>query len=176
MIASNALETLLIQLKQGDQRAFRELHNRYAKALLRVVDLIVNDSYQAEDVLQDTFVKIWRHIHRYDARQGGLYNWMSTVARNTALDSLRRRDPVIFISGGEPEVLPTDKHAWLCTDYIGVEHVAKSVLRTHQWQVVESVYWKGWTHQETADELGLPLGTVKTHVRSSLIRLKPFFR
>ncbi|MBC3789352.1 RNA polymerase sigma factor [Spirosoma utsteinense] len=176
MIASNELEMLLVLLKQGDPRAFRELHTRYAKPLLRVIVLIVKDSCQAEDVLQDTFVKVWQYIHHYDSQKGGLYNWMSTVARHTAIDSLRRRTPpVIAISDGDPEGVLVDKHDWLRTDCIGVEQVARRVLRTHQWQVVQLVYWKGRTQQEIADELGLPLGTVKTHVRLSLIRLRPFF-
>lgn len=175
MIASYELEILLVLLKQGDPRAFRELDTRYAKALLRVIVLIVKDSCQAEDVLQDTFVKVWQYIHHYDPQKGGLYNWMSTVARHTAIDSLRRRTPVIAMTDGELEGVLVDKHDWLRTDCIGVEQIVKRVLRTNQWQVVQLVYWKGRTQQEIADELGLPLGTVKTHIRSSLIRLRPFF-
>lgn len=167
--------TLVIQLRQGDQRAFQQLYVNYYSALLGTINSIVKDPIEAEDLLQDTYVKVWQRFQRYDPEQSGLFHWLYSIARNTALDGLRRRKTT-------PETLCPESMALLTTpsylplpDIIGIEHLARQVLPPQQWQVVNLAYWQGYTFSEIADQLALPLGTVKTRIRQALIRLRPLF-
>ena len=166
---------LVFQLRQGDREAFQQLYLNYYSALLGTINHIVKDPIEAEDLLQDTYLKVWQRFQRYDPEQSGLFHWLFSIARNTALDSLRRRKitpitlcpasiELTMIAGCLPVI-----------DIIGVEHLVRQVLQPQQWQVVNLAYWYGYTYPEIADHLALPLGTVKTRIRQSLIRLRPLF-
>ncbi len=168
-------EILVLQLHQGNKEAFQHLYISYRRALLGVITTIVGHSGEAEDLLQDTYVKVWQRFRYYDAGQGGLFNWMFNIARNTAIDAVRRRKSVQFTSYTELDIFPEIVSYPLTTDAIGVEHLVKQVLLPQQWQIINLAYWHGYTHSEIADKLVLPLGTVKSRVRQSLIRLRPLF-
>lgn len=168
-------KVLVWQLRQGDKKAFQHLYISYRRALLGVITTIVGHSGEAEDLLQDTYVKVWQRFRYYDAEQGGLFNWMLNIARNTAIDAIRRRKSVQFISYAELEMSPAIVSYLLTSDAIGVEHLVKQVLLPQQWQIINLAYWHGYTYAEIADKLVLPLGTVKSRVRQSLIRLRPLF-
>ena len=170
-----APETLIAHLRGGDERAFQYLYEHYRTALLGVITQIVKDPIEAEDLLQDTFVKSWQRFHYYNPQQGGLFNWLLTIARNTALDALRRGKCVQFTSPVGLDTLPVAMSYHPVTDIIGVEHLVRQLLLPHQWQVIDLAYWQGYTYSEIADQLTLPLGTVKSRVRQSLIRLRPYF-
>ncbi|GAB3640619.1 RNA polymerase sigma factor [Spirosoma arcticum] len=166
---------LVIQLRQGDRGAFQQLYLNYYVALLGTINHIVKDPIEAEDLLQDTYVKVWIRFQQYDSEQSGLFNWLFNIARNTALDALRRRkiNPVTLCQ--ELIGLPMTPSCLPVTDIIGVEHLVRQVLQPQQWQVVNLAYWYGYSYPEIADHLALPLGTVKTRIRQSLIRLRPLF-
>ena len=168
-------ETLVFRVRQGDQQAFQQLYENYHTALLGVITQIVKDPLEAQDLLQDTYLKVWQRFHYYDSQQGGLFNWLLSIARNTALDALRRGKCVQFISLVELDTLPVAMSYQPVTDIIGVEHLVRQLLLPHQWQVIDLAYWQGHTYREIADQLALPLGTVKSRVRQSLIRLRPYF-
>ena len=168
-------ETLVFQLRQGDQQAFQQLYKRYHTALLGVITRIVKDPIEAQDLLQDAYLKVWQRIHYYDPQRGSLFNWLLTIARNTALDASRRGKCVQFTSLVALDTLPVAMSHWPVTDIIGVEHLVRQLLLPHQWQVIDLAYWQGYTYSEIADQLEVPLGTVKSRVRQSLIRLRPYF-
>lgn len=170
-----ASETLTAPLRGGDERAFQHLYGQYRTALLGVITQIVKDPTEAQDLLQDTYVKSWQRFHYYDPQQGGLFNWLLTIARNTALDALRRGKGVQFTSLTALDTLPVTMSHWPATDIIGVEHLVRQLLLPHQWQVIDLAYWQGYTYREIANQLVLPLGTVKSRVRQALIRLRPHF-
>lgn len=173
--AHHSEERLVVQLRQGDRKAFQQLYLNYYPALLGTISHIVRDPVEAEDLLQDTYLKVWQRFQRYDPKQSGLFNWLFNIARNTALDSLRRRKTTPVTLFPESIDLPMTPGYLPPTDIIGVEHLVQQVLQPQQWQVINLAYWYGYTCPEIADQLALPLGTVKTRIRQSLIRLRPLF-
>lgn len=172
-----AEQGLVAHLRQGDKKAFQHLYTAYYPALLAIITRIVKNSDEAEDLLQDTYVKVWQRFQYYDSERGTLYTWLLNVARNTALSALSRRKVACSSLDDEavPVQLPASLSSWPDTDTIGVKYVIKQALNAQQWQVLELTYWGGCTHQETAERLALPIGTVKSRIRQSLIQLRPLF-
>ncbi|MBD2757688.1 RNA polymerase sigma factor [Spirosoma validum] len=154
--------------------ALATLYTTYSPSLLRLLINLVGDPERAEDLLHDTFIKISTHLHRYDADQGGLYNWFATMARNVAMDELRsrtiRREAATYIRERESDCLYP-----LAPERLQTEQVYP-LLPAKYGQVLELIYTRGLTHPEIAQELGLPLGTVKTRCRVGLQKLQQFFR
>ena len=168
-------ETLLFHLRQGDPQAFEQLYVNYRTALLGTIVQLVKDPVEAEDLLQDTYLKVWLRFHQYDAQQGGLFHWLFNIARNTARDALRRRKCVAFRPNQESDAHAPAMTYLPLTDPIGLEPLVRQLLLPQQWQVIHLAYWMGYTHTQIADHLVMPLGTVKTRVNQSLIRLRPYF-
>lgn len=165
----------LASWRQGDPVAFAQLYKGYRPLLLRTITYLVNDSQQAEDLLQDTFVKVWLHRHRYDPEQGTLSSWLLRVARNTTLDFLRQPRQVHLSLGTEHDYALGLPCYWPVVHTIGLASVTRQALRPEQWAVIELAYWQGYTHTEIAQQLGLPLGTVKSRVQQAVKRLRPLF-
>ncbi|GAB3334836.1 sigma-70 family RNA polymerase sigma factor [Larkinella ripae] len=158
-------------LVSHSRKAYNELYDRYARALLGIIYRIVLDEAVAEDLLQETFIKVWRHVHHHDPAKGRLFTWLAQVARNTALDYLkcsknRRTIELEPPMGGV--VCPN-------ISLIGLEETAWKAVSPQYRPVVELVYFQGYTHQETAEQLVLPLGTVKTRARLALVEIKRAF-
>jgi RNA polymerase sigma factor (sigma-70 family) len=171
---------LLEKLVQRDRKAFQWLYDQYSPALYGVVLRIVREEEQAQDLLQDIFVKIWKNLDAYDANKGRLFTWMLNVARNTAIDSLRSRktQPFGAIRTDEENVHIVDQQHHTeqpNPDHIGMKEVVNK-LRPDRRQLIDLVYFSGYTHEEAAEELKLPLGTVKTRVRAALLELKELFK
>ncbi len=171
---------LLEKLIQRDRKAFQWLYDQYSPALYGVVLRIVREEEQAQDLLQDIFVKIWKNLDAYDANKGRLFTWMLNIARNTAIDSLRSRktQPFNAIRTDEENVHIVDQHHHTeqpNPDHIGMKEVIGK-LRPDRKQLIDLVYFAGYTHEEAAEELKLPLGTVKTRVRAALVELKELFK
>lgn len=169
------IESLTLQLRQRDRRAFEVLYDRYSAALYGVVMRIVQIEEMAEDVLQETFIKIWRNAESYDDSRGTLFTWMLNIARNAALDKLRSSEHRQRKTNRSIENLvgeiDREQNSNYNPEVIGLrEFVLK--LKPDQQQLIDLIYYQGFTQSEAADELGIPLGTVKTRVRSALIRLR----
>ncbi|UHG94475.1 RNA polymerase sigma factor [Spirosoma oryzicola] len=164
---------LVYTLQTGQASAFATLHRNYSSALFNVLVGLVGDYERAEDLLQDSFVKIWTHIHHYDPAQGRLYTWLLTITRNVALDELRSRKvhtkAVKYISQRSSELTQPVVNTGL------VNGSVFALLPPKQRQIMELLYQKGWTLLEIAKKLKLPLGTVKTRVRMAIQTLKQFF-
>lgn len=171
------------RLRQGDERAFRWLYTHYSVSLLVQILRVVHDREQADDLLQDVFIKIWQNLEKYDASRGRLYTWMSNIARNTAIDAIRtgksmnRPDPTQLLSLDDATRYVVDQQHWvpgLNPDHIGLHQVIKRLQPQHQ-QLVRLIYLNGFTQLEAANELTLPVGTVKTRLRVALRLLKGHF-
>lgn len=177
-------EAVLIEkLSRRDQQAFQWLYDQYSPALYGVIRKIVINEEQAQDLLQDSFIKIWNNLDAYDASKGRLFTWLLNVARNTAIDSLRsakassRPNPAnaihtdaenVFIVDSQHQADPTN------IEHIGVQDIVDQ-LRPERKMLIDLVYFNGYTHEEAAEVLNLPLGTVKTRIRSALQELKGLF-
>jgi RNA polymerase sigma-70 factor, ECF subfamily len=171
-------QELAIRLQRRDPEAMRDLYDRFGRMAWSVIVAIVRDSAVAEDLVQETFLRVWNRVHAFNAQRGSLGPWLLAIARNRAIDHLRslsarmdknaweldvREHPSLFVDL-EREVLNTD-HARLLRKAI-------SALNPNQQKVIELAYYEGLSQTEMAERMGEPLGTVKTWVRSALKHLR----
>jgi RNA polymerase sigma-70 factor (ECF subfamily) len=163
---------LVSLLKQKDNQAFSYLYDNYAGALYGVVKQIVTDVEIGSDVLQEVFVSIWRKIDTYDASKGRLFTWMLNIARNAAIDKTRsknyqqvlRQQPIDDNELSHPVIRPG-------YDDYGLKRVLLK-LKDEQRLLVDLSYYQGFTHEQIAKALNIPLGTVKTRLRTALTQLR----
>lgn len=178
-------EELVASLKSGDQAALGFLYDNYSPALFGVIVRIVesqppsaSDRENAEDVLQDVFVKIWKNISSYDPSKGKLYTWLINIARNTAIDSLRVKDHKLKskIQSIDNSVRSINKQYSVAIhpDHIGLKTLVSKMKPEHK-QLIDKLYFEGYTQEEAAKELNIPLGTVKTRARTAISQLREFF-
>lgn len=162
-------------LKQREQRGFTLLYDNYSSALYGIILKIVRIEEVAADVLQDSFVKMWRNIDHYDTSKGSLFTWMLNVARNTAIDRIRSQEYQQSQQNQSIEntvsLIEQNESIEQQVDAIGLRKVVET-LRPEYRSIIELVYFKGYTQAEVAEELGIPLGTVKTRVKAALSQLR----
>lgn len=171
-------KTLVRGLRNKDQKVLSCLYEMYAAALKGVIGRIIAHDEITEDLLQETFVKIWNSFHQYQDNKGRLFTWMSTLARNVALDQLRRKSHInsnkhvdLGETVAEVDVLKTSNYN---IDTIGLRSLMRMLSPMHR-AVLNLVYFEGYTHTEVAESLNLPLGTVKSRIRFALIEMRKFF-
>lgn len=168
---------LVLLLKQRSQHVFSYLYDNYAGALLTVIRNIVSDEELANDVLQEVFVKVWKQIESYDSTKGRLFTWMLNIARNASIDTIRSKGyqnsqqnreltEDVYTAGGTSEIR---------IDQIGLRKVVHSLKQEYK-VLVELSYFQGYTQDEIAKMLGIPLGTVKTRLRTALIQLREIIK
>lgn len=171
-------EELILLLKQQSRDAFNYLYKNYSAVLYGVITKVVADEHTANDVLQEAFVKIWNNIRMYDAGKGRLYTWMLNLARNTAIDKLRSKGEIMKgkIQMGETDVSINGITAKTetATDTIGLRKMVAE-LRPEYKVIVDMAYFKGYTLDEISKTLNVPLGTVKTRMRSAMLQLRGEF-
>jgi RNA polymerase sigma-70 factor (ECF subfamily) len=169
---------LISLLKSRDKRGFDLLYDNYSKALYGIVLKIVKSEEVAEDVLQDAFVKIWKNVSSYDSSKGTLFTWILNVARNTAIDRIRSQEykNTAKIQPIDNNVGMVDKQSTteIQIDHIGLEKVVSTLKPEHQ-TIIDYIYFKGFTQTEVAEALNIPLGTVKTRVKSAINHLRELF-
>ena len=157
-------------------KAFGYLYDHYSAALNGVIMDILQDEESAGDVLQEVFIKIWKQIEQYDATRGRLFTWMFNIARNAAIDATRRKEwqtQKQRYSVNEYTFLP-DKAPHPAED-AGLRRLIQS-LKAEYKVLIELSYFQGYTQEEIAEILKLPLGTVKTRMRTAILLLKKQIR
>ncbi|NII24030.1 sigma-70 family RNA polymerase sigma factor [Pseudoflavitalea sp. X16] len=168
-------QELVSLLKNRDNKAFGYLYDHYSGALYSIILQILNDAELASDVLQDVFVNIWRKIESYDSTKGRLFTWMLNVARNASIDTLRSKTYQNDRKNQSMDNQAEDVLVALITqvnvDNIGFRKVLNE-LKEEQRLLIDLAYFKGYTHEEIAELEKLPLGTVKTRIRSALLQLR----
>jgi RNA polymerase sigma factor (sigma-70 family) len=171
-------EELVYLLKIKDAAGLEYLYDHYSKALYNIILQVVQSEEYAEDVLQETFIKIWNSFDLFDANRGRLYTWMSNLARNLAIDKTRSKDYRNQSQNQDIEnhvsgidVRMSNK---LNTDTLGIKTLVDN-LKPEQKRLIELIYFNGFTHAEVAEFLEMPLGTVKTRVRAAIIELRKYF-
>jgi RNA polymerase sigma factor (sigma-70 family) len=175
-----ATEGILIgRLRAGDESALRSLYDKYSMALQGVIMKIVDSVETSEDLLQETFVKIWQNFDSYDESKGRLFTWMLNIARNLAIDKVRspKYNTGKKIRDIEDSVSMIDLSHSVSfqPDHIGLKQVVER-LRPEQKEVIDMVYFFGYSQSEAAEKLDIPLGTVKTRIRSAVIELRKIFK
>lgn len=160
-------------LQQRNEKAFSYLYDNYSGALFGIVNGIVTDKDSANDVLQNVFVNIWKKIESYDPSKGRLFTWMLNIARNAAIDEIRSKaynNSMKNVSLPDNNELPGAVTGPVMDD-VGLKKVLtrlKGELRV----LVDMSYFQGFTHEEISKALNIPLGTVKTRIRSALTQLR----
>jgi len=166
---------LTSRLKNGDQQAMSELYDRFSGALLGIIMKVVSDQATAEDVLQETMIKIWNNIGSFDSAKGRLFTWMINIARNQSIDKTRSKgykqqsknssvEDFVYLS----ESIPA---AGASADIVDVKNWLVHLPEENR-QLMQLAYFMGYTQEEISKELNMPLGTVKTKIRNSLILLR----
>ena len=185
---SRELAQLLARAGLGDRAAFATLYERTSAHLFAVVLRINRDRAQAEDILQEVYVNVWRSAQSFDAAQSQPLTWLTSVARNRAIDSLRRAQSQPQIqaahSSGGDDAEDADVYDQLADESAGpLELLSRASdaraltqcmegLNAQQRQSVALAFFDGLSHAEVAEQLRQPLGTVKSWVRRALMALK----
>ncbi|MEN8178962.1 MAG: sigma-70 family RNA polymerase sigma factor [Pseudomonadota bacterium] len=171
------LRELLSACALHDRQAFSQLYEMTSAKLYGVILRILNRSEWAEDCLQEAYVKVWNKAESYRPHLASPMTWMATIARNQALDLLRRRhrevrvpETDVFPEEVDQDLLPQDKLQM--TDEGRKLNQCLEQLRSQQRQVIALAYFKGLTHEELAAQTDTPLGTIKTWIRRGLEQLK----
>lgn len=169
-------EELLGLLKSRSREGFNYLYDNYSGAVYAVILTIITDRDHAADVLQEVFVKIWKQIDSYDSQKGRLYTWMVQIARNSAIDVVRSKK---FQVHQQNQELPDSVYEAGANDFnpdkIGLRQQVSQMKPEHK-ELLELAYFQGYTQDEMSEMLNIPLGTVKTRMRSALIQLRKFYR
>lgn len=177
--ATYSEQELVLLLKQQNRDAFNYLYKNYSAVLYGIINKVVFDEETANDVLQEAFVKIWNNIGQYDAAKGRIYTWMLNIARNTAIDKLRSKGEVMRskIQTGDEIVnnAQRDRNTEQAIDTIGLRKMVAD-LRPEYEVIVSMAYFKGFTLDEIAKTLDIPLGTVKTRMRAAMQQLRGVFK
>ncbi|MBS1747236.1 MAG: sigma-70 family RNA polymerase sigma factor [Bacteroidetes bacterium] len=175
--ALNSEPELIHHLKQRSQAAFSYLYDHYSGALYNVIISIVHEKETANDVLQEVFIKIFRQIDQYDASKGRLFTWMLNISRNAGIDMLRSKQ---YHSQKQNRELTESVYSSagttnLNTDKIGLGNLIKE-LKDEYMILIKLAYFEGFTQDEISKKLNIPLGTVKTRLRSALIELRSLLK
>lgn len=176
--AGNQEKELIKDLKLMDMRAFSFLYAQYSSALLAIIIKIVKSRETAEDVLQETFTKVSSKIGQYDETKGRLFTWMARIARNKAFDHIKGRGSTNSAKNIKIEeimdLVEMNNCCYYNPDTIGIGQLT-TTLNPFQKEVLDLVYFQGYSHAETAKILNIPIGTVKTRIRISILTLRKYF-
>ena len=172
-------EELLPLLLRKEERAFTQLYDMYSKSLFSIITNLIKDREEAEDVLQEVFVKIWKNVDTYNQSKGRLYTWMLNIARNTSIDKLRSKG-----FNNSQKNLSSDNFVHLLDDSNKLTNKIDSIglkdfvnkLKPKCIQLIDLLFFKGYTQQEASEELEIPLGTVKTQNRMCMNDLRNYLK
>ena len=171
-------EQLLTLFRGGREDAFRALHDRYHERLLSYVRHMLRGSSEAEDVVQDVFAQAWKQASRFDAARANAGAWLMMMSRSRAIDRLRaRRTRLQTIPDAEtladaPEGTPDPESRAMTTEDATRVRAALAALDDAQRAPIELAYYEGLSQTEIAERLHEPLGTVKTRIRTGLLKLR----
>jgi RNA polymerase sigma-70 factor (ECF subfamily) len=162
-------------LQNSDKKAISLLYENYADALFGVIKKVISDDDTAQDVLQETFVKIWRYAKKYDASKAKLFTWLYRIAYNTAIDKVRsqknkKSNEVQMETSAVYKVTSNE----LNQDVLDIKKHLRSLDEKYQ-IVINALFFEGMTQQEASDELDIPLGTIKSRLKIGLRELKKIY-
>jgi RNA polymerase sigma factor (sigma-70 family) len=178
MVNYQQIENLVLDLKNQEEKAYSYLYDNYSEALYGIIFKIVDNEEDANDVLQEAFINIWRSISTYDPKKGGtLFTWILNIARNKAIDRYRQKNRQFQNQSAHKSVSIHNEriqHHSLKVETIGVKGILNQ-MKPELKEMIDLHYFKGYTHQEITELTQLPLGTVKTKIRSAMGELKKVF-
>lgn len=167
-------DEIISLLNSRSERGFNYLYDNYSSALYGVILRVVIFSEEADEVLQDVFVKIWNSSKQYESTKGTLYTWMLNIARNTAIDKLKSKN---FQNALKNQSIPdfVNNNVNLSQEqpqhFDEVQNVVNK-LKDEYKDIINKAYFEGYTQQEISESLNIPLGTVKTRTRAAFEQLR----
>jgi RNA polymerase sigma-70 factor (ECF subfamily) len=172
-------DKLVEGLKNMDESAMSALYRMYSDSLYRVISTIVVIEEVAQDLLQETFIKIWKSFKHYDPGKGRLYTWMARLARNISIDYLRsvnHRNYTVSENLIE-STQQIDKKFQVSynPELIGVRDMT-TILNEDQRTTLDLIYFKGYTHVQVAEELNVTVGIIRSRLQSSISELRRRFK
>lgn len=168
-------DELVILLRNRDQQAFSYLYDNYAGALNGVIYRMVENTELCEDILQEAFLKIWNNFAQYDNAKGRLFTWMLNITRNLTIDTLRskgyKKQQKISADENSVSNYKDDTYTAERFDAIGIRKQLAN-LKPEQRSIIDLAYFNGYTQDEISKAMEIPLGTVKTRMRSAILELR----
>lgn len=169
------LDLLVEQFKKKDPSAFEKLYGMYADNICGVINTIVKNDGIAQEICQDVFIKIWNNSESYNSSKGRFFTWILNIARNAAIDEIRSRSyknekknlSADYFVG----ILQNKEEEDSVVDTKGLRNLVKN-LKEKCVQIIELLYFRGYTQKDAAEELDIPIGTVKTRNRSCISQLR----
>ncbi len=166
---------LIILIQNKDKNGMGALYNNYSAVIYGVIVRIVKRETIAEEVTNDCFLKIWNKIDQYDATKGKLFTWMVNIARNLALDKLRSSEAIKSLKTDDITELKRDSASdYPNIDGIGLKEIVLK-LSADEKQIIDLMYFEGYSQSEISENFNIPLGTVKTRARAAINKLRTFF-
>lgn len=167
--------SLIQKMQEGNEPAFTEIYGLYSKAIFGVIHTILQDKAISEEVLQDVFIKVWNNCSSYDIQKGRFYTWLLNIARNAAIDATRskrfKNTQKNLSTTNFVDIVGSSDNLNAQTNAIGIKKWL-AALKPACIQILELLYFKGFTQADTAETLEIPLGTVKTRARSCMNELR----
>ena len=166
--------SMILQLKNGEQQAMAAILDKYGDALYGAIYQIVRSEDIAKDLMQDDCIKIWKNIKSYDEQKGRLFTWLLRVCRNTAIDKARTSKFKAIAQSRTIESTVSNNVSYSEQMNIpdsGLQQVITRLDEKYQ-QVINLIYLQGFTQKETAAELDIPLGTVKSRIKIAIRELR----
>ena len=159
-------KALILKLQNQDENAFSDIYEYYSGALYGVILRMCKDEEISENLLQDTFMTIWDKAHTYDADKGRFYTWAYRIAKNKALNFLRKPDDLIQAEDLSVYENRTEEEK----ESVDVLKLSGSInnLEPHHQEAIKLVYYNGLTHREAHEEMNDPLGTFKSYIKQAL--------
>ena len=176
--APNVVSTdamLVSAVRSGDDQAMAQLYERYSPIVYSVALRVLGDTAAAEDILQEVFLQLWRNPDVFDASRGSLPGWLAVIARNRAIDSLRKRRPETNVSDVIVSIEPDLASGAEWSRALEKIRSALASMSSPQRSALEMAFFEGLTHAEIATKTGEPLGTIKTRIRAGLGALRKVF-
>lgn len=166
---------IIARIYSGDEGAMASLYDRYSHVVYAVALRVLSDSTAAEDILQDVFLQLWRNPQAFNASRGSLAAWLAVIARNRAIDQLRKKRPEAEAAETVIAVDPELQNTAERNQTIEKVRIVLAGMPAEQRSALEMAFFEGLTHVEIAGKTGQPLGTIKTRIRSGLSAVRKAF-
>ncbi len=169
------LEVLVSHFQSKDMKAFEKLYAMYSENICGVINTIVKNTDLAEEICQDVFMKAWNNAESYNASKGRFFTWILNIARNAAIDEVRsksyKNSKQNLSSDFFVGILENNEDLNSKVDTIGIQNLLRN-LKEKCVQIIDMLYFKGYTQKEAAEELDIPIGTVKTRNRNCISQIR----